>query len=74
VTCHGQSTQTPAPPETDAAPGRFMWFYWRLVPIARVARYAKDQMGNFDRLPRRQRDKLNYERGGTAHNAKRARN
>jgi hypothetical protein len=39
-----------------------MWWYWRLVPIEGVERYAKAKMDGFDRLPRLQRDKLNYMR------------
>jgi hypothetical protein len=39
-----------------------MWWYWRLVPIEEVERYAKAEMDGFDRLPRLQRDKLNYMR------------
>jgi len=43
-------------------PAGFMWWYWRLVPIEEVERYAKAEMDGFDRLPRLQRDKLNYMR------------
>jgi hypothetical protein len=39
-----------------------MWLYWRLVPIEDAEQHAKDIMGNFDELPRKQRDLLNYRR------------
>jgi hypothetical protein len=37
-----------------------MWLYWRLVPIEDAEEHAKNIMGNFDELPRKQRDLLNY--------------
>ena len=49
-------------PKPALPPAGFMWWYWRLVPIEGVERYAKAKMDGFDRLPRLQRDKLNYMR------------
>jgi len=37
-----------------------MWFYRDLVPIKEAERHAKRIMRGFDKLPRKQRDKLNY--------------
>jgi hypothetical protein len=45
-----------APP---APPSGFMWYYWKLVPIASVERHARTKMGDHDRLPRAKRDRDN---------------
>jgi hypothetical protein len=49
-----------------------MWLYWGLVPIEEAEEHAKDIMGNFDELPRKQRDRLNY-RGEAWERKKRSR-
>ncbi len=48
------------PPKPPEPPEGMMWLYWRLVPIEEAEEQAKDIMGNFDELPRKQRDRLNY--------------
>ena len=48
------------PPKPPEPPEGMMWFYWGLVPIEEAEEHAKDSMGNFDGLPRKQRDRLNY--------------
>jgi hypothetical protein len=45
------------PPEP---PRGMVWLYWELVPIKEAERHAKQIMKGFDKLPRKQRDKLNY--------------
>lgn len=50
------------PPKPPDPPEGMMWLYWRLVPIEDAEERAKDVMGNFDELPRKQRDLLNYRR------------
>jgi hypothetical protein len=48
------------PPKPPDPPQGMMWLYWRLVPIEDAEEHAKNIMGNFDELPRKQRDLLNY--------------
>jgi hypothetical protein len=48
--------QRNAPP---APPHGYIWFYWKLTPIAAVERQARLNMGNHDQQPRAQRDRNN---------------
>jgi hypothetical protein len=50
----------PKPPDP---PEGMMWLYWELVPIEDAEAHARKVMGNFDKLPRRRRDQLNYDSG-----------
>jgi hypothetical protein len=59
----------PKPPEP---PEGMMWFYWGLVPIEEAEEHARGIMGNFDELPRKQRDRLNF-RGDAWKRKKRSR-
>lgn len=43
-----------------APPEGFVWLYWELVPIEDAEERAKIVMGDFDQLPRGQRDQQNY--------------
>jgi hypothetical protein len=47
------------PPPPDPPPG-YMYYYRTLTRISTVERLAKKVMRGFDKLPRSQRDALNY--------------
>jgi hypothetical protein len=53
------------PPKPPAPAEGMMWHYWQLVPIEDAEHRAKRVMGDFDELPRPQRDLLNYSKTGT---------
>jgi hypothetical protein len=53
--------QRPLKKPPEPPPG-YIHFYWDLVPIAEVERWARESMAAFDRLPREKRDAINYQR------------
>ena len=52
-------TRRQRPPRPPAPPPGYVWFYWRLVPIAEVERRARRRMSGHDHRPRATRDQDN---------------